>query len=167
MTPGTYAAMLTVTDRSKSTDKTIRIIVHPQGGMAPVVEKPVADPGRGHAPLPVRFEAAATDPDGPESQLRYRWDFGDDNGTQFGRVVTHTYMEAGRLRRDGHGDRRRGRGHHERVDQDHGPNPPGNVAPTVQAAADPHPAAAPLRVQFSAAASDPDGDATDVQVGLR
>ena len=94
--PGTYDAVLTVTDpERKSTDKTIRIIVHPQGGQAPVVEKPVADPGRGPAPLPVRFEAAATDPDGPESQLSYRWDFGDDNGAQFGRVVTHTYMEAG------------------------------------------------------------------------
>jgi hypothetical protein len=37
-------------------------------------------------------------------------------------------------------------------------NPPGNQAPTVQALADPKTGTAPLRVRFTSAASDPDGD---------
>jgi PKD repeat protein len=37
-------------------------------------------------------------------------------------------------------------------------NPPGNVAPTVNAAGDPSSGKPPLTVQFSAAGSDPDGD---------
>jgi hypothetical protein len=37
-------------------------------------------------------------------------------------------------------------------------NPPGNVPPTVQAAATPRSGAAPLRVTFTSAATDPDGD---------
>jgi PKD repeat protein len=149
-----------VTDpERKSTDKTIRIIVHPQGGQAPVVEKPVANPGRGTAPLEVRFEAAATDPDGPESQLSYRWDFGDDNGTQFGRVVRHTYMEAGVYDAT------------VRVTDAAGVvttsesiritvlNPPGNKPPnTPEAAADPIRGTAPLAVQFSTHPTDPDAD---------
>jgi PKD repeat protein len=149
-----------VTDpERKSTTKTIRIIVHPQGQMAPVVEKPVANPGRGTAPLEVRFEAAATDPDGPESQLSYRWDFGDDNGIQFGRVVRHTYMEAGVYDAT------------VRVTDAAGVvttsesiritvlNPPGNMPPnTPEAAADPIRGTAPLAVQFSTHPTDPDAD---------
>ena len=158
-TPGTYDAVLTVTDpERKSTDKTIRIIVHPQGGQAPVVEKPVAEPGRGYAPLEVQFEAAATDPDGPESQLRYRWDFGDDNGTQFGRVVTHTYMEAGVYDAtvtvtDAAGVVTTSESVRITV-----LDPPGNMPPNVEAAADPIRGTAPLAVQFSSDPTDPDGD---------
>jgi hypothetical protein len=37
-------------------------------------------------------------------------------------------------------------------------NPPGNVPPTVQAAATPRSGTAPLRVNFSSSAVDPDGD---------
>jgi PKD repeat protein len=159
-TPGTYDAVLTVTDpERKSTDKTIRIIVHPQGGQAPVVEKPVADPGRGPAPLEVRFEAAATDPDGPENQLSYRWDFGDNNGIQFGRVVRHTYMEKGvyfatvRVT-DAAGVVTTSAQVKITVD-----DPPGNKPPNaVEAAADPLRGTAPLPVQFSSHPTDPDGD---------
>jgi hypothetical protein len=37
-------------------------------------------------------------------------------------------------------------------------NPPGNAAPSVQALADPKTGTAPLRVTFTSASSDPDGD---------
>ena len=37
-------------------------------------------------------------------------------------------------------------------------NPPGNAAPSVQALADPTSGTAPLRVRFTSASSDPDGD---------
>ena len=37
-------------------------------------------------------------------------------------------------------------------------NPPGNGAPSVEALADPRSGVAPLRVRFSSAATDPDGD---------
>ena len=45
-------------------------------------------------------------------------------------------------------------------------NPAGNVAPTVQAAADPKTGTVPLVVRFSSAASDPDSD-KPVGVGLQ
>jgi cytochrome c len=158
-TPGTYDAVLTVTDpERKSTDKTIRIIVHPQGGQAPVVEKPVANPGRGPAPLEVRFEAAATDPDGPEGQLRYRWDFGDDNGIQFGRVVRHTYMERGVYFATVRVTDAAGMVTTSEQVKITVEDPPGNQPPNVEAAADPIRGNAPLPVQFSSDPTDPDGD---------
>ena len=156
--PGTYDAVLTVTDsEGKSTSKTIPITVHPRGGQAPVVET-VANRTSGQAPLNVRFEAAATDPDGRESRLTYRWDFGDDAGAQFGRVVRHTYMEPGEYEATVTVTDEAG------VSTTSDPititveDPPGNVGPTVDAAADPISGTAPLRVQFSSAATDPDGD---------
>ena len=157
-TPGTYEATLTVTDpEGKTATVTIPITVHPAGGQAPVVDV-AADPTSGQAPLDVHFEAAATDPDGDESRLRYEWDFGDDRGSQFGREVDHTYMEPGEYEAtvtvtDAAG-----------VSTTSDPvtitveDPPGNVPPDVLAAADPNSGTAPLRVQFSSDATDPDGD---------
>jgi len=156
--PGTYEAVLTVTgNNGETTSRTVEIMVHPPGQQAPVVDT-AADPTSGQAPLNVRFEAAATDPDGRENRLTYEWDFGDDAGSQFGRVVRHTYMEPGEYEATVTVTDEAG------VSTTSDPititveNPPGNEPPTVQAAADPRSGAAPLRVQFSSAASDPDGD---------
>jgi cytochrome c len=158
LAPGTYNAVLTVTDpEGKQSSVTIPITVHPAGGQAPVVVT-AADPTSGEAPLPVRFEAAATDPDGRESRLVYRWDFGDDAGTQFGPVVRHTYMEPGEYEATVTVTDEAGVSTTSEPIEITVEDPPGNVPPTVDAAADPVSGAAPLRVQFSSAATDPDGD---------
>ncbi|HET8786833.1 MAG TPA: ThuA domain-containing protein, partial [Candidatus Limnocylindrales bacterium] len=60
----------------------------------PVISSATADPSGGIAPLPVSFEAAATDADG--DALTYGWDF-DDDGTQdaTGASASFTYTSAG------------------------------------------------------------------------
>jgi hypothetical protein len=116
-----------------------------------------ADPVSGNAPLEVRFQAEGIDPDGPENQLVYRWDFGD-GGEQFGRNARHTYMEPGEYDAtvtvtDAGGASTTSEEITITVN-----NPPGNAAPSVQALADPKTGRAPLRVRFTSAATDPDGD---------
>ena len=135
----------------------MEITVNPAGTQAPVVDI-AADPGRGQAPLAVQFQAAATDPDGDESKLVYRWNFGDDTGSSFAQNPKHTYMTPGTYQAtvtvtDAAGASTTSDPITITVE-----NPPGNVAPNVEAAADPTAGTAPLRVQFSAAATDPDGD---------
>jgi chitodextrinase len=104
----------------------------------------------------VHFEAQAVDPDGPPSGLSYRWDFGD-GGAQFGRTAQHTYLEPGtftaRVTATDAGGATATAQTEIKV-----ANPPGNAAPSVEALADPRSGAAPLRVRFSSAATDPDGD---------
>ena len=116
-----------------------------------------ADPASGTAPLDVRFESQGTDPDGPENQLTYQWDFGDGSG-QFGRNVRHTYMEAGTYEATVKVTDNRGASTTSEPISITVNDPPGNAAPTVQALADPKTGTAPLRVRFTSAASDPDGD---------
>jgi PKD repeat protein len=156
--PGNYEAVLTVTDaEGLQTSRTVEITVNPAGTQAPVVDV-AADPGRGVAPLAVQFQAAATDPDGDESKLVYRWNFGDGAGSSFAQNPKHTYMTPGTYDAtvtvtDAAGASTTSDPITITVE-----NPPGNVAPNVEAAADPTSGTAPLRVQFTAAATDPDGD---------
>ncbi len=156
--PGAYEAVLTVTDaEGLQTSRTVEITVNPAGTQAPVVDV-AADPGRGVAPLEVQFQAAATDPDGDESKLVYLWNFGDGAGSSFAQNPKHTYMTPGTYNAtvtvtDAAGASTTSDPITITVE-----NPPGNVAPNVEAAADPTSGTAPLRVQFSAAATDPDGD---------
>ena len=156
--PGSYEAVLTVTDaEGLQTSRTVEITVNPAGTQAPVVDA-AADPGRGQAPLAVQFQAAATDPDGDESRLVYRWNFGDGAGSSFAQNPRHTYMTPGTYDAtvtvtDAAGASTTSDPITITVE-----DPPGNVPPNVEAAADPTSGTAPLRVQFSAAATDPDGD---------
>ncbi len=155
--PGIYTATVTVKDPAGHTGTdTVQVTVNAAGNQVPMVET-AADPIAGDAPLEVRFQAQAIDPDGPESALVYRWDFGD-NGAQFGRNVRHTYMTPGTYKAkvtvtDAGGASTTSEEITITVN-----NPPGNNAPTVQALADPTSGTAPLVVRFSSAASDPDGD---------
>jgi cytochrome c len=157
--PGTYTATVTATDpQGKTGTDTVEVVVSPpgSGNEAPVVEAG-ADPVSGTAPLRVRFSAQAADPDGPASQLTYLWDFDDGGSNAFGRNAQHTYMEPGTYTAtvtvtDGEGAFDTA----EVVVTVN--NPPGNVPPNVQAAADPRSGAAPLPVRFTSAATDPDGD---------
>jgi cytochrome c len=114
-----------------------------------------ADPRAGTAPLTVAFSANGSDADG--DPLAYAWDFGD-GGTSFRQNPDHTYMEPGTYTAtvtvtDPGGAT--GTATVEIVVA----NPPGNRAPAVEVAGDPVAGRPPLAVQFSAAGTDPDGDA--------
>ena len=105
----------------------------------------------------MHFQADAIDPDGPESGLVYRWDFGD-GGAQFGADVHHTYMTPGTFKAKVKVTDAGGASTTSEEITITVANPPGNAAPFVEALADPTSGRAPLRVRFSSAASDPDGD---------
>jgi PKD repeat protein len=154
---GTYTATVTVRDPDGNvgTD-TVQITVNAAGNQIPMVVT-AADPTEGNAPLPVRFQAQAIDPDGPESALVYRWDFGD-GGALFGRNVRHTYMEPGTYKAKVTVTDAKGGSTTSEDITITVTNPPGNQAPSVQALADPKTGTAPLRVTFTSASSDPDGD---------
>ena len=155
---GVYTATLTVTDpEGKTGTDTVQITVNEPGNMVPMVDV-AADPASGTPPLTVRFEAVAIDPDGPENRITYEWDFGDDTGGQFGRVVRHTYRSAGEYTATVTATDERGGSASKSivitVD-----DPPGNQAPSVRALADPTSGTAPLRVRLSSAPMDvEDGD---------
>ena len=155
--PGTYTATVTATDpQGKTGTHSVEVVVTEQGNEAPTVDI-AADPTSGQAPLQVRFSAEANDPDGPENQLTYLWDFDDGDANAFGRNAEHTYLEPGTYTATvtvTDGDGAFSSAEIEIVVE----NPPGNMPPTVQAAATPRSGAAPLRVQFSSAATDPDGN---------
>ncbi len=92
--PGTYEATVTVTDEEgKTASDTVTVEVTPRVNDAPTVEAG-ADVTTGDAPLRVRFAATGDDPDGPEGDLEYAWDFGD-GATAFGRNAVHRYAEPG------------------------------------------------------------------------
>jgi PKD repeat protein/plastocyanin len=122
--------------------------------IAPTVEA-TADPKTGQAPLLVAFSANGSDTEG--AALTYSWDFGD-GGTSLRQNPDHRYMQPGTYTakvtvKDPKGAT--GTATVEIVVT----NPPGNVAPTVEAAGDPTAGKPPLAVQFSATGTDPDGDA--------
>jgi PKD repeat protein len=149
--PGTYTAEVTVTDADGATGTDeVEITVT---NSAPAVRVGAA-PTSGTAPLAVRFTSEASDTEA--GTLTYVWDFGD--GASAGtRNATHTYGAPGTYTAE------------VTVTDKHGAagtaqvvitvaNPPGNVAPTVRAAADPTSGSAPLRVRLTSAARDADGD---------
>ena len=157
MQPGTYTATVTATDpQGKTGTDTVQVTVTPRGNQPPVVEA-AADPVSGDAPLQVRFTAQATDPDGPQNQLTYLWDFDDGGANAFGRNAQHTYMEPGIYTATVTVTDGQGAFDTAEVEITVN-NPPDNLAPTVEAAANPRSGTAPLRVRFTSAATDPDGD---------
>lgn len=83
---------LTVTDNEGLTDwasKQIRITANP-------VARFTADQKRGEPPLKVKFDASKSKPsEKAGSIIKYEWDFGDDTGAAFGKVVNHTYSKTG------------------------------------------------------------------------
>ncbi len=123
--------------------------------VAPTVDAS-ADVVSGDAPLEVRFSAAGDDPDGDESRLAYAWDFGD-GGTASSREAVHRYEQPGTYEAKVTVTDPDGATATDTVTITVA-TPPPNAAPTVRASASPRAGRAPLRVQFSSAASDPDGD---------
>ena len=153
-TPGTYTATVTATDREgKEGTDTVEIEV---AGNQPPTVTATADPATGTAPLKVRFRATGTDPDGRANRIQYAWDFGDD-GTSFERNPRHTYTVPGTYTATVTATDEDGEEATDEVEVVVA-NPPGNTAPTVQAAADPRSGTAPLRVRFTSSQRDADGD---------
>jgi PKD repeat protein/plastocyanin len=154
--PGTYTAKVTVTDPHEAT-ATAEVeveVTNPPGNRPPVVEAAAA-PSSGTAPLSTLLSALGTDPDG--DKLTYRWEFGDGQSAA-GRAVRHVYLLGGTYTAKVTATDEAGATATAEVDIVVG-NPAGNQAPTVRAAADPTSGTAPRQVRFSAAGSDPDGDA--------
>jgi cytochrome c len=153
--PGTYTATVTVTDPAGGSDSAeIDIeVAEPVGNRPPAVQAG-AVPASGKAPLEVLLTAQASDPDG--DALTYRWEFGDGSVAN-GRRARHTYTTVGTYQAevtvsDGEASA-------SATVQIVVGNPAGNQAPTVQAAADPAGGGtAPVRIGFTAAGLDPDGD---------
>ncbi|MGH2948247.1 MAG: PKD domain-containing protein, partial [Solirubrobacteraceae bacterium] len=154
--PGIYTAVVTATDPAGQTGTDEVQITVSEAGSEPPAVTASADVTSGQAPLRVRFEATGEDPDGPNRQLTYAWTFGD-GGQAFGRNAVHRYMEPGTYTATVTVTDAGGLTASDEVEITV-TDPPGNGAPSVEAAADPASGAAPLRVRFSSQGTDPDGD---------
>jgi PKD repeat protein len=155
-TAGEYTATVTVTDDEGDTaSDTVTVTVGGAANQAPTVDA-TADATSGAAPLAVRFHSLGNDPDGPENDLTYAWDFGD-GGASFEQDPRHTYLEPGTYTATVTVEDAGGASGTDTVQITVG-NPPGNRPPTVEAAVLPGSGPAPLEVQLSAQGTDPDRD---------
>jgi PKD repeat protein/glucose/arabinose dehydrogenase len=154
--PGEYVATVTVTDDEGDTaSDDVMVTVGGTGNRPPTVEA-TSDVTSGAAPLAVQFDAVGDDPDGPEGDLRYAWDFGD-GGASFEQDPRHTYMEPGTYTATVTVSDAGGAFGTDTV-QITVSDPPGNMAPSVEAGVLPGSGPAPLEVLLTAAGTDPDGD---------
>ncbi len=154
--PGTYTAKVTATDdEGVKSSKDVQVIVTAAGVVPPTVDA-TADVSAGPAPLRVQFGAAGHDPDGPEDDLHYTWEFGD-GGTSLAQNPSHMYMQPGTYTAKVTARDAAGATATDTL-QIVVSDAPGNLPPSVQAAALPASGPAPLEVQLSAAGTDPDGD---------
>ena len=127
---------------------------------APGVEPPTVEASADvHQRPPRRLERAVhrdgDDPDGPEDDLLYSWDFGD-GGSSFDQNPSHTYKLPGTYTAkvtvsDGSGATA------TKTITITVTDPPGNQAPVVERRR-PQPGHGPAEVQFSAQATDADND---------
>jgi PKD repeat protein/glucose/arabinose dehydrogenase len=153
---GEYVATVTATDDEGDTaSEEVTVTVGGAANAPPTVEAG-ADVTSGPAPLAVQFDATGDDPDGPEGDLVYAWDFGD-GGASFERRPRHVYMEPGTYTATVTVEDAGGASATDTVQITVG-DPPGNRAPSVDAAALPGSGPAPLEVLFTAEGTDPDGD---------
>ncbi|MEM9935524.1 MAG: PKD domain-containing protein, partial [Bacteroidota bacterium] len=149
---GEYEVELTVRDTDGNEVKCQEITIAVEGKPGAPSVTCNAVPDKGPSPLNVGFSAAATDPDGDE--LQYLWDFGDGDTSSL-QTITHTYTEIGEYIAEV-----------TVIDED------GliatcqktitvtneNIPPTLSCSISPESGQAPLTVEVSAAAQDPDGD---------
>ena len=154
--PGDYTATVTVTDPDgESATATVQVTV--SGNRAPSLAL-TADPETGTAPLRVRFEADAVDPEG--STVRYRYTFGDGAAPANGRRQNHTYRDPGTYTATVTATDREGASSTAEVDIVVSPRAV-NLAPAVTFSATPQTGSTPLDVALSAVGSDPEGGALD------
>lgn len=98
-TPGSYAVSVTVSDGALDATESLTLNATAAESV-PGNEPPTVDlelsVGSGPAPLTVRLEATARDPDGDD--LKLLWSFGDGTAATSGGVQNHTYEEPGTYR---------------------------------------------------------------------
>lgn len=148
--PGTYQAVLTVTDVDGDTD-TAQVSVQVVADAVPQV-RALADKTQGMEPLTVGFSSQVTSGDPPYT---YAWDFGD-GGSAAGDRASHAYTAAGKYTAtltvtDADGDA---------VSDSVTINVSSNSLPAVSATASPGSGAAPLSVAFDASVSGGDAPIT-------
>jgi PKD repeat protein len=154
--PGEYEATVTVTDPDgESASATVPVTV--TGNRAPTLSL-TGDPQTGTAPLRVRFEADAVDPEG--TNVRYRYTFGDGTPGANGRRQNHTYREPGTYTATVTATDREGASSTASLEITVS-SAPVNLAPAVSLSATPQTGSSPLDVAFSALGSDPEGGALD------
>jgi PKD repeat protein len=152
--PGTYTGKVTATDdEGNKTVKEVTVTVTAPGVQPPTVDAS-ADVTSGPARLTVAFNATGTDPDGPEDELTYKWEFGD-GAVQYVQNPTHTYGTKGSYTakvtvEDGSGATA------TKTITITVSDPAGNQAPTVETL-DSLPQGE-MKYQFTAVASDPEDE---------
>lgn len=94
-TPGSYAAVLTVTDSTGQVhSRSVDITAVGAGSGEPPIASFTAAPTTGMAPLDVTFDGSSSiDPEG--GVLSYRWEWGDGTPDGVGVGANHTYSTAG------------------------------------------------------------------------
>jgi PKD repeat protein len=116
-----------------------------------------ADPASGEAPLRVQFSATGLDPQG--GALSYRWEF-SEGGSSLQQSPARTYDQPGTYTATVTATDPQGKTASDTVEIVVSER--ANAAPSVEAAADRTTGRAPLRVRFSARATDPDGRERDI-----
>lgn len=150
-TPGAFSSAFTAVDNEgDACSKTFSINILPPN--KPPTCSASVSPSKGHIPASTQFFAAASDSDG--SIASYQWTFGDGSPSSAAKDPMHQYAAAGAyaaslLVTDNEGATCK-------ANISFTAEPP-NKAPTVSISADPTKGPEPLPVQFSAVASDADG----------
>ncbi len=157
--PGTHTATVTATDDEglTATDTVEITVLDPDADNEPPTVTASVDEASGPAPHRVRFDATGVDPDGRNADLVYHWEFGD-GGESLARRPAHTYREPGEYTATVTVTDPYGATAEAEVDVEVTDGGAANQPPTVEAAVAPSLGSAPLSVQLSAQATDPDGD---------
>ena len=145
---------MTVTDgKGGSATRTLEVVVKPGANSAPTVTAARTPTGNVRVGVPVAFTATGTDADG--DTLTYAWDFGDGDTSTAAEPDAHV---PGRRDADRQGHRLRRQGRHGRGDaQRRRPGQPQPDHPGDARRRRPSAGLAPLTVQLTGAATDPDG----------
>ena len=149
---GTYSAKVTVSDGKGGTaSRTLAVVVTTPQNANPTVTAARTPTGNVRVGVPVAFTATGTDPDG--DSLTYAWDFGDGT-TSSEQNPTKTFLAAAtRTVKVTVSDGKGGTGSAELTVVVQANRNPTTATPV----ATPQAGIAPLAVQFTGVATDPDG----------
>ncbi|HWK29748.1 MAG TPA: PKD domain-containing protein [Solirubrobacter sp.] len=160
--PGVYTATVTATDaQGEKTSQEVTVTVTRAGEQPPTVEVS-ASATTVQGGSSVQFTAVGHDPDGPDDDLGYVWDFGD-NGSSHEQNPSHRYVAPGTYTAKVTVTDATGASVTKSIEITV-TAPPANQPPIItEAAGFPLTGSAPLTVQFSIEAADPNGDAVSYE----